>query len=340
MTHPLISPAKLTHNTLIPALGGADSNVEQGRARIQLAFRWACGLDVAVRKPGNVSIVSSGHGMSAGQFLSSAAAAATPLTSPGTAVGARIEGAVQASWAAAGCNTNLGIVLLCAPLAAAAEVLIRAGRTDGIAGPPADTAELAGRMRQLQQALQTVLAGLDVDDAAAALRAIALASPGVLGNDERQDVHQPSSLRTAMSLAAPHDRIAKQYHEDYLELFELGLPVFQRALGTERAWPQVLPAGLPQLSPALENATQRCFLLWLASGLDSHLVRKHGADVAHSVTVQARGWRMRLPEPLHGPDAREWARWDDLLKSRSLNPGTSADLTVTTAFLAALLSVI
>ena len=250
---------------------------------------------------------------------------------------------MQASWAAAGCNTNLGIVLLCAPLAAAAEVLIRAGRNDGIAAPPTDTAELAGRMRQLQQALQTVLAGLDVDDAAAALRAIALASPGDAEHqDMRPDERKPAplSLRAAMTLAAPRDRIAKQYHEDYLELFELGLPVFQRALGTERAWPQVLPAGLPQLSPTLENATQRCFLLWLASGLDSHLVRKHGADVAHSVTVQARGWRMRLPEPLHGPDAREWARWDDLLKSRSLNPGTSADLTVTTAFLAALLSVI
>ena len=57
------------------------------------------------------------------------------------------------TWAAAGCNTNLGIVLLCAPLAAAVE-----------------------RREPLRTALHAVLGGLDVADAAAAYRAIARAN--------------------------------------------------------------------------------------------------------------------------------------------------------------------
>ena len=44
-------------------------------------------------------------------FLDSAQACAGPLCTPGATVGARIEGAVRATQAAVGCNTNLGIVL-------------------------------------------------------------------------------------------------------------------------------------------------------------------------------------------------------------------------------------
>ena len=42
-------------------------------------FLRACWLDVAVRKPGNVSVFSAGHRMQAEQFVASAQAAAAPL---------------------------------------------------------------------------------------------------------------------------------------------------------------------------------------------------------------------------------------------------------------------
>ena len=121
------------------------------------AFLRACALDVAVRKPGNVSVASPGHRTHAGLFLASAQAAAGPLFSRGHAVGERIERATEGTWAAAGGNTNLGSVLLCAPLAAAVE-----------------------RREPLRTALHAVLGGLDVADAAAAYRAIARANPGAL----------------------------------------------------------------------------------------------------------------------------------------------------------------
>jgi triphosphoribosyl-dephospho-CoA synthase len=167
------------------------------------AFLRACELDVAVRKPGNVSTVSPGHGMTAAQFVASARAAAAPLFAAGARVGQRIEAAVAASWAAAGgCNTNLGIVLLCAPIAAAAERSPATG---------------------LRPALDAVLAGLNRDDAAAAFRAIAFVQPGGLGDAPAEDVRRPPSvgLREAMALAAARDSIARQYVNGYVDLFGL-----------------------------------------------------------------------------------------------------------------------
>lgn len=274
------------------------------------AFVRACSLDVAVRKPGNVSQASAGHGMQAAQFIDSARAAAGPLFTPGRRVGARIEAAVQASWAAAGCNTNLGIVLLCAPLAAAAE-LLRAGR--------AATPRVA-----VAQVLQT----LDIDDAAAAFRAITLANPGGLGDAPKQDVHAAptTGLREAMTLAAGRDRIARQYRDGFAELFDIGLAALPPAFSPMAA------------APAADHAAavQRLYLAWLATGPDSHIVRKHGEAVAHSVMSAAQAWQARAAA-LAGPldDDPAFTEWDERLKSRRINPGTSADLTVATLLLSA-----
>ncbi|WP_077034779.1 triphosphoribosyl-dephospho-CoA synthase [Pelomonas sp. KK5] len=260
------------------------------------AFLQACALDVAVRKPGNVSLHSPGHGMQAQQFLDSAAAAAGPLCQAGARVGERIEGAVRATRAAAGCNTNLGILLLAAPIAMAME-------RSGEASAPA---------------LEAVLAALDVDDARAAYRGIALAHPGGLGDAAEQDVNAapPSiDLRAAMVLAAERDRIARQYRDGYAELLAMRLP--------------------PEASPDAADV-QRLYLGLLASDLDSHIVRKHGTAVAQTVMAAAQRWRERAAagEALDASPA--FAAWDEALKSRGINPGTSADLTVAVLILSAL----
>src|SRR5690242_8952515 len=85
------------------------------------AYLRACELDILVAKPGNVSVASAGHGMDAAMFRKAASATVEPLFRYRAALGARIENAVAAALAATGCNTNLGIVLLCAPIAAALE---------------------------------------------------------------------------------------------------------------------------------------------------------------------------------------------------------------------------
>ena len=97
--------------------------------------------------------------MEVADFVRSAEVSAAPIAEKGARVGVRVRAAVEATLEAVGQNTNLGIVLLCAPLAAAAEV--------------ADEA--------LRPALAGVLDRLDKADAADVFAAIAAANPGGLG---------------------------------------------------------------------------------------------------------------------------------------------------------------
>lgn len=269
----------------------------------QGAFLQACALDVQARKPGNVSLASPGHRMDAAQFLASAAAAAGPVSAMGAPVGQRIEAAVHAAWSATRCNTNLGIVLLCAPLLAAWERCTGAGAA------------------ALRASLGTVLHSLDVEDARAAYRAIALAHPGGLGRAPEQDVGAVPTvdLRAAMALAAHRDRIAWQYAHGYADVFELGLPAFAAAR----------PAGAGR-------AMQRTFLEFAAGRPDSHIVRKHGSALAQSVMGEAVHWRARARSGALLDDDPAFAAWDEDLKARGINPGTSADLCVAVALAATL----
>ena len=110
-------------------------------------------------------------------------------------------------------NTNLGIVLLFAPLVRAAATR----RQD----------------ETVRSATQRTLAQLDVNDCAAAFGAIAKASPGGLGEAPEHDVRAPAnvSLRQAMASAAYRDSIASEYATDYAIVFETEGEVGRKKLG-------------------------------------------------------------------------------------------------------------
>ena len=284
--------------------------------RARAAFLRACALDVLVRKPGNVSVHSAGHGMDAALFLASAEAAAGPLFETGARVGERVEAAVRATWAVAGCNTNLGILLLCAPLARAVE-----------RQPDAATAA------ELRAAVVHVLADLDRADAAAAYRAIAHANPGGLGDAADQDVHDEPAvdLRSAMALAADRDSIAAQYRDGYALVFDTALP----ALGP--AFDAAAAGGLPDDPPDAGTvaSAQRAFLALLSCVPDSHIARKRGLPLATAVMHQAQAWHSRsLAEAALDADPA-FQSWDAALKADGVNPGTTADLLVAAMTVAA-----
>jgi triphosphoribosyl-dephospho-CoA synthase len=267
-------------------------------ADIAAAFTAACLDELVALKPGNVHVFADGHRMTVNDFVRSAHAAAAPLTRPGARVGERILAAVEATAATVGANTNLGIILLCAPLAAAAEVA-----TDDLRG-----------------ALARVLADLEVDDATLAFRAIVRAAPAGLGRADRHDVHEPATvtLREAMREAAPRDHIALQYASDFDDIFGLGLPRFAAA---SQRWPQP------------EWATVATYLAFLATHPDSHIVRKHGPGPAAEVRREAEHFAKRLLAAADAAALRDdLMAWDAALKARAINPGTSADLTVGTLF--------
>jgi triphosphoribosyl-dephospho-CoA synthase len=262
------------------------------------AFIAACRDELAAPKPGNVHAYAPGHGMTVAQFVASSDAAAESLCVPAARVGARIRGAVEASIGAAGANTNLGIVLLCAPLAAAAEL----------------------ESLELRAALVRVLDGLDIRDADDAFAAIARAAPAGLGRARRHDVFAPAraTLKQAMAEAADRDRIARQYVTAFADVFDLGMTLHAAAVTrwSDPKW-----------------ATLAVYLGFLSTFPDSHIVRKRGAEAATEVCRTAMKfnallWSAQQPADRLG----DFLAWDAALKTRGINPGTSADLTVATLF--------
>ena len=196
--------------------------------RVAAVYIEACLAELDAPKPGNVHRFAPGHRMEAEDFVRSAEASACPIAAPGVRVGARIHAAVEATLEAVGQNTNLGIILLCAPLAAAGEA------PDAL----------------LRPALAEVLDGLDLADAANVFAAIAAANPGGLGRAPRHDVNAPAivTLREAMAEAAERDRIARQYVTAYEDIFSQGLPALRVSASAARRRALVDARGLSDIS--------------------------------------------------------------------------------------------
>ena len=264
-------------------------------AAVAAAFRDACRAELAALKPGNVHNFRDGHGMTAATFERAAEVAAVRLVA-GRTVGERIEGSVRASLAAVGCNANLGIVLLCAPLAHAAFE--------------------RGPGEPLRPALARVLERLTVEDAEAAYRAIAAANPGGLGRADEHDVAEPPTitLRDAMAAAASRDRIALQYVNDFEDVFAAAAAYQARRPGRE--------------------AVEDVYLGLLSLFPDSHVVRKFGAEVAETLRREAAAFAESLD--FRDDRERALDAFDLHLKAKGLNPGTTADLTVAALFTARL----
>jgi triphosphoribosyl-dephospho-CoA synthase len=266
--------------------------------RVQLA----CVLEVSAAKPGNITPAHDFADTTYADMVRSALALG-PVFARRRArtrgVGALIADGVSATARVTAANTNLGIVLLLAPL-------VRAEATR-------DAGE------SLRSAAERILAQLDVDDGAAAFAAIVQARPGGLGEVRDHDVRAPArvSLREAMAAAAHRDSIASEYATGYAIVFDTALPLLAQALGD----------GAPTL-----DAIVSLHIGLLASRPDTLIERKAGAAAARAVTEAAREVRAGTRTPadldasLRGPDHR-------------LNPGTTADLVAGTLLAALLTGV-
>jgi triphosphoribosyl-dephospho-CoA synthase len=270
-------------------------------AVLEQAFLEACELDVTALKPGNVRVGKPAHGMTAEDFIRSARACAPALCERGASIGRRVLEAVRSTRRVVQCNTNLGIVLLAAPLCCAAE-----------AGAP------------LRATLARKLAQLDRQDAVLVYRAIRLARPGGMGTSVRHDLSaEPQvTLLEAMREAEGRDSIARQYAQGFGDVLDLGLSQWRYALSRfgDESW-----------------AVTHVYLVYLSTWPDSLIERKFGAATAQAVSARARELQSQLSAYMTVNDIEsQLMAWDEELRGAGLNPGTSADLTVATALAAKL----
>jgi len=273
--------------------------------------RAACTLEAWARKPGNVHPGQAFEDTSFDDFLRSAGAAAGPLShAGGRPLGETILEAVQATRSRAKPNTNLGIILLLAPLCAAPPSLLRSALT------------VEGRVR-LREWLREALASLTVRDAELAYEAIRIANPGGLGSQAEGDVRRApaGTLLEMMQLARGRDLVALEYSNAFQQVVDEGLPAFKAAMR----------AGM-----GLEGAIIRLHLELLARYGDSLIARKCGVEASQEAARRSRhvldsGWPHA---PGSGPEFEELDRWLRADGNRR-NPGACADLVAAVLFLAA-----
>lgn len=259
----------------------------------------ACMWEALSRKVGNVHPHADFTDTTLADFLLSAIAIGPSFRyAHRVDVGQTVLSAVEATQAFVGQNTNLGICLAIAPLAAV--------RDD----------------EALNTGVQSVLDELTVSDAELVYRAIRLAAPGGLGDAPEQDVRDAPTvtLLEAMALAADRDMIAQQYANGYADIFDLGVPALVEAF---------------EKFGRIEPAVIECQLRWLAEFPDSLIARKKGVAAAEDVRQRAN--HLLALGGLHTQNGRRaGVELDRYLRSdhNALNPGTTADLVTACLFVA------
>ncbi|QDT71976.1 triphosphoribosyl-dephospho-CoA synthase [Lacipirellula limnantheis] len=258
----------------------------------------ACIWEATAAKPGNVYRGADFDDLTYVDFLTSATVIGPIIDrTREQGVGATILAAVAATRAAVATNTNLGMLLLIAPLAAIPNGL------------------------PLRENIDSILATLDYADTCAVYEAIPLSQPGGMGEVAEADVHEPPpvglTLRESMALAADRDLIARQYVNGFLEVFRTADRIEQHVAD-----------GQP-----LGEAIVIAFLELLAAEPDSLIARKAGLDAAQEVSQHAA---TILDSRRHGDDAFHAVRaeYDFWLRAdgHRRNPGTTADVIAAALF--------
>jgi len=249
--------------------------------------RLACVAEVMAPKAGNVSPGRDFADATWVDFVRSASVCAPILDSaPALGVGRTILDCVQATRRAVATNTNLGIVMLLAPLAA-----------------------LRPRERW-RQGVSRVLDGLGPEDARLVYEAICLARPAGLGRVGREDVHDPPTLPLveAMALAAGQDAVARQYANSFADVARLGDRFTAVAGPLDKV---IVCVHLEQMAYEPDSLIRRKCGIEVAAEAQRR-----------AASLLAAGW----PDAAESADGfaalDQWLRDDE----HKRNPGTSADL--------------
>jgi triphosphoribosyl-dephospho-CoA synthase len=253
----------------------------------------ACLYEATAPKPGNVHPAADFDDVTCYAAFVKSAVAIGPILGQARVlgVGQTMLEAVRATRNVVGTNTNLGTLLLLAPLAAV----------------PAEVSLVTG--------IGSVLECLTATDTRLVYEAIRLSQAGGLGRTSEADVFDDAptvDLVSVMRLARDRDLIARQY-----------VNAFANVLGGTAAWiAEGLERGL-SLSAAIVYA----HVHQLAAEPDSLIQRKCGPHIAQEASAKAAavvnsGMPTTVAYKTALDDLDDWLRAD----GHRRNPGTTADL--------------
>lgn len=232
-------------------------------------------------------------------------------------VGRAIKSAIETTmkWQKDG-NTNLGVVLLLIPLAAAAGITL--GKEGKI------------EMKKLRANLSNVLKSTTPEDALNVYDAILIADPaGLAGVDELDVKNEASknrikkeriSLYEIMNISSKWDNISREWVTDMEITFEFGYPLVKKLYGKTKN---------------MNTTTVQSFLEILSKYPDTFVQRIHGKEIAEKVSKKARAI-IKKGGMLTSSGRALIIKFDEELRKKRINPGTTADLTASSLMLAIL----
>lgn len=251
----------------------------------------ACQLEVAAPKPGNVHRGADFEDAALQDFLASGVAIGPVMDlAASRSLGVTVRDSVLATRQVAGSNTNLGMILLLAPLA------------------------MVEDPTNLREGVQAILNHTTPEDSALVYEALRLANAGGMGTKAEMDIQAepPQDLMAAMRHAESYDLIARQYTHGMEDLFEQVLPILVDSRWECLPWPRRII---------------HAHLMTMSRYPDSLITRKCGSEIAEKSSLLA-AQVLEAGDP--NSEAYQWhlAQLDFWLRSdgHRRNPGTTADM--------------
>ncbi len=254
----------------------------------------ACCEELEVMKPGNHSSLSKIYNMNELKFKYASTISSKFLTNKKLTIGEAIFFSARQCQIELSSNYNLGIIILCAPI----------------------LKTCMSSTKDFKKNLKICLKKISKNDGDLILKSIRFVKPGGInkykGKGNVLDSKGKSSFFEIMKIGSDWDRISKCYIEDYKEILDFGLPLFTKL----------------KKKINRKKAIQILYMNFLSRSPDSHLQRKFGKEKASAIRYKAVMVKNKLS--LYQNNNHVLKNFDRYLKKLYFNPGTCADLTVTT----------
>ena len=265
-------------------------------ALLKDAYLFACMKDIEVIKPGNVYINAPHEDTDSDDYLKSSEHSCKHLFLEDLNLGNRIFLSIEETSKFIKKNTNLGIILTCAPLIHSL---------------------ICYKEYPLKKGLSLTLENATSADTIAICQAINLVNPGGLGESKQYDTRTlpDIGLLEIMKYSSKYDRIAYQYTNMFKDVLDFVVPCLNSYQNRYKS---------------LSLSLSLTFLDILRNIPDSHIQRKFGDKIAKKTSNQANDLLKILVTERINQDSfnKRLRELDYEYKKQGINPGTTADLLV------------